>query len=137
MALTSPKLGDRCIQKGDEVITVAAAFPITVAPIIQFGAVPVFVDVTLPSYNIDCSQLEAALSPKTKAVMLAHTLGNPFDLERVLAFCQKHNLWLIEDNCDALGSRYALKEVEKLRSCEDVNNPLNHSTSVTPVLSER
>jgi len=106
MALTSPKLGDRCIQKGDEVITVAAGFPTTVAPIIQFGAVPVFVDVTLPTYNIDCDLLEAALSPKTKAVMLAHTLGNPFDLERVLAFCQKHNLWLIEDNCDALGSTY-------------------------------
>jgi len=109
MALTSPKLGDRCIQKGDEVITVAAGFPTTVAPIIQFGAVPVFVDVTLPTYNIDCDLLETALSPKTKAVMLAHTLGNPFDIERVLAFCQKHNLWLIEDNCDALGSTYNSK----------------------------
>jgi CDP-6-deoxy-D-xylo-4-hexulose-3-dehydrase len=106
MALTSPKLGDRRIQKGDEVITVAAGFPTTVAPIIQYGAIPVFVDVTLPTYNIDCDLLEAALSPTTKAVMLAHTLGNPFDLERVLAFCQKHNLWLIEDNCDALGSVY-------------------------------
>jgi len=106
MALTSPKLGDRCIQKGDEVITVAAGFPTTVAPIIQYGAIPVFVDVTLPTYNIDCDLLEAALSPKTKAVMLAHTLGNPFDIERVLAFCQKYNLWLIEDNCDALGSTY-------------------------------
>ncbi len=106
MALTSPKLGDRCIQKGDEVITVAAGFPTTVAPIIQYGAIPVFVDVTLPTYNIDCDHLEVALSPKTKAVMLAHTLGNPFDIDRVLAFCRKHNLRLIEDNCDALGSTY-------------------------------
>jgi len=106
MALTSPKLGERRIKQGDEVITVAAGFPTTVAPIIQYGAVPVFVDVTLPTYNIDCSQLEAALSEKTRAVMLAHTLGNPFDIARVLAFCQKHHLWLIEDNCDALGSKY-------------------------------
>jgi CDP-6-deoxy-D-xylo-4-hexulose-3-dehydrase len=109
MALTSPKLGKRRIKKGDEVITVAAAFPTTVAPILQFGAVPVFVDVTLPTYNIDCSQLERALSNKTKAVMLAHTLGNPFDLQAVLGFCEKNNLWLIEDNCDALGSRYQYK----------------------------
>ena len=108
MALTSHKLGERRIKRGDEVITVAAAFPTTVAPIIQYGAVPVFVDVTLPTYNIDCSQLEDALSKKTKAVMLAHTLGNPFDLQRVKAFCDKHGLWLIEDNCDALGSRYQL-----------------------------
>ncbi len=106
MALTSPKLGERRIKRGDEVITVAAGFPTTVAPIIQYGAVPVFVDVTLPTYNIDCSQLEAALSEKTRAVMLAHTLGNPFDISQVLAFCQKHHLWLIEDNCDALGSKY-------------------------------
>ena len=106
MALTSPKLGDRRIQKGDEVITVAAGFPTTVAPIIQYGAIPVFVDVALPTYNIDCDLLESALSPKTKAVMLAHTLGNPFDINRVLAFCWKHNLWLIEDTCDALGSTY-------------------------------
>ena len=106
MALTSPKLGERRIKRGDEVITVAAGFPTTVAPIIQYGAVPVFVDVTLPTYNIDCSQLEAALSEKTRAVMLAHTLGNPFDIANVLAFCQKHHLWLIEDNCDALGSKY-------------------------------
>ena len=106
MALTSPKLGERRIRRGDEVITVAAGFPTTVAPIIQYGAVPVFVDVTLPTYNVDCSQLEEALSEKTKAVMLAHTLGNPFDLQSVKAFCDKHNLWLIEDNCDALGSRY-------------------------------
>jgi CDP-6-deoxy-D-xylo-4-hexulose-3-dehydrase len=106
MSLTSPKLGERRIQKNDEVITVAAGFPTTVSPIIQYGAIPVFVDVTSPTYNIDCDHLEAALSPKTKAVMLAHTLGNPFDIDRVLAFCQKHDLWLIEDNCDALGSTY-------------------------------
>jgi len=106
MALTSPKLGDRRIQKGDEVITVAAGFPTTVAPIIQYGAIPVFVDVSLPTYNIDWDLLEAALSPKTKAVMVAHTLGNPFDIDRVLAFCRKHDLWLIEDTCDALGSTY-------------------------------
>lgn len=106
MVLTSPKLGERRVRKGDEVITVAAGFPTTVAPIIQYGAVPVFVDVTIPSYNIDCSQLEAALSKKTKAVMIAHTLGNPFDLQFVKDFCDKHNLWLIEDNCDALGSKY-------------------------------
>ena len=106
MALTSPKLGERRIEKGDEVITVAAGFPTTVAPIIQYGAVPVFVDVTLPTYNVDCTQLEAALSGKTKAVMLAHTLGNPFDIAAVKQFCDRHGLWLIEDNCDALGSRY-------------------------------
>lgn len=106
MALTSAKLGDRRIKKGDEVITVAAAFPTTVAPIIQYGAVPVFVDVALPTYNIDCSQLENALSEKTRAVMVAHTLGNPFDLKKVKNFCTRNGLWLIEDNCDALGSRY-------------------------------
>ncbi len=106
MTLTSHKLGERRIKKGDEVITVAAAFPTTVAPILQYGAVPVFVDVTLPTYNIDVSSLEAALSAKTKAVMIAHTLGNPFDLTVVKAFCDKHGLWLIEDNCDALGTRY-------------------------------
>jgi len=108
MALTSPKLGDRRIRRGDEVITVAAAFPTTVAPIIQYGAIPVFVDVSLPTYNIDISQLEGAVSSKTKAVMVAHTLGNPFDLRAVKAFCEKYQLWLIEDNCDALGSRYCL-----------------------------
>jgi len=106
MSLTSPILGEKSIRRGDEVISVAAAFPTTVAPIIQYGAVPVFVDVTIPSYNIDCSQLEYALSEKTKAVMVAHTLGNPFNLKYVKDFCDKHNLWLIEDNCDALGSRY-------------------------------
>lgn len=108
MALTSYMLGDRAVKRGDEVITVAAGFPTTVAPVIQFGAVPVFVDISLPSCNIDCSKLEDALSDKTKAVMLAHTLGNPFDLENVKAFCDRHNLWLVEDNCDALGSRYFL-----------------------------
>lgn len=108
MALTSPSLGERRIAPGDEVITVAAGFPTTVTPIVQYGAIPVFVDVTLPTYNIDCSQLEAALSPRTRAIMLAHTLGNPFDLSQVRSFCDRHNLWLIEDNCDALGSRYCL-----------------------------
>ena len=106
MALTSPELGEQRLKQGDEVITVAAGFPTTVAPIIQYGAIPVFVDVSLPTYNIDCSQLEAALSEKTKAVMIAHTLGNPFDLEAVKTFCDQHGLWLIEDNCDALGSKY-------------------------------
>lgn len=109
MALTSPVLGGRHIQRGDEVITVAAGFPTTVAPIIQYGAIPVFVDITLPQYNIDCEQLEKARSPKTKAVILAHTLGNPFDIERVLAFCKQYDLWLIEDNCDALGSKYEIE----------------------------
>lgn len=106
MALTSSKLGERRVKPGDEVITVAAGFPTTVAPIIQYGAVPVFVDVSLPTYNIDVSLLDAALSEKTKAVMVAHTLGNPFDLAAVKSFCDKHGLWLIEDNCDALGSSY-------------------------------
>jgi len=106
MALTSLKLGENRIKVNDEVITVAAAFPTTVAPIIQYGAVPVFVDVTLPEYNIDCTKLEMALSDKTKAVMVAHTLGNPFDLQVVKDFCDENNLWLIEDNCDALGSEY-------------------------------
>ncbi|HEY6871440.1 MAG TPA: lipopolysaccharide biosynthesis protein RfbH [Geobacteraceae bacterium] len=108
MALTSPKLGNRRIMPGDEVITVAAGFPTTIAPIIQYGAVPVFVDVSFPTYNVDCAQLEQALSKKTRGVMLAHTLGNPFDLRQVKAFCDRHDLWLIEDNCDALGSRYRL-----------------------------
>ena len=107
-ALTAPELGERRIKRGDEVITVAAGFPTTVTPIIQYGAVPVFVDVTIPQYNIDVNQLEAALSPKTKAVMIAHTLGNPFDLAAVKSFCDKHNLWLVEDNCDALGSTYTI-----------------------------
>ena len=106
MTLTSPLLGDRQIKRGDEVITVAAGFPTTIAPIIQYGAVPVFVDVELKTANIDAVQLENALSPKTKAVMLAHTLGNPFNIKAVKAFCDRHNLWLVEDNCDALGSKY-------------------------------
>ncbi len=106
MALTSPKLGNRRIRRGDEVITIAAGFPTTVTPIIQYGAIPVFIDVTLPSYNIDCSKLKKALSKKTRAVMVAHTLGNPFDLNVVKGFCDAHDLWLIEDNCDSLGSRY-------------------------------
>ena len=108
MTLTSPVLGDRQIKRGDEVITVACGFPTTVTPILNYGAVPVFVDVKVPQYNIDVSQLESALSPKTKAVMIAHTLGNPFDLKAVTEFCKKHNLWLVEDNCDALGSEYTL-----------------------------
>ena len=108
MALTSPLLGARAVRRGDEVITVAAGFPTTVAPIIQYGAVPVFVDVTIPQYNIDVNMLEEALSDKTKAVMIAHTLGNPFDLKAVSEFCKKHNLWLVEDNCDALGSQYTI-----------------------------
>lgn len=108
MTLTSPLLGERAVKRGDEVITVAAGFPTTVTPMIQFGAVPVFVDVTIPQYNIDVTMLEKALSNKTKAVMIAHTLGNPFDLAAVKAFCEKHNLWLVEDNCDALGSRYTI-----------------------------
>ena len=108
MALTSPELGARRINRGDEVITVACGFPTTVAPVIQYGAVPVFVDVTLPQYNIDVSALEGALSPRTKAVMIAHTLGNPFDLAAVKAFCDAHQLWLVEDNCDALGSQFTI-----------------------------
>jgi len=105
-ALTSPLLKERQIKRGDEVITVAAGFPTTVAPIVQYGAVPVFVDMELTHFNIDTTQLEKALSPKTKAIMIAHTLGNPFNIKAIKAFCDKHNLWLIEDNCDALGSMY-------------------------------
>lgn len=112
-ALTSPKLGDRRIKKGDEVITVACGFPTTVTPIIQYGAVPVFVDITIPEYDIDITKLEEAYSPKTKAVMIAHSLGNPFDIEAVKAFCDQHQLWLVEDNCDALGSEYTLNGVTK------------------------
>lgn len=107
-ALTAPELGERQIKRGDEVITVACGFPTTITPILQYGAIPVFVDVTIPQYNIDVAQLEAALSSKTKAVMLAHTLGNPFDLKVVKEFCDKNNLWLIEDNCDALGTKYTI-----------------------------
>ena len=114
MALTSPILKERKINRGDEVITVAAGFPTTVTPIIQYGAVPVFVDVTIPQYNIDVSMLEEAYSKNTKAVMIAHTLGNPFDLKAVKEFCDSHHLWLIEDNCDALGSTYILEGEKKL-----------------------
>lgn len=108
MTLTAPELDDRQIKRGDEVITVACGFPTTVSPIMQYGAIPVFVDVTVPQYNIDVTKLEEALSAKTKAVMIAHTLGNPFDLKAVKKFCDSHNLWLIEDNCDALGSQYTI-----------------------------
>ncbi len=113
MTLTSPLLGERAIKRGDEVITVAAGFPTTVTPIIQYGAVPVFVDVTIPQYNIDVTMLEKAYSGKTKAVMAAHTLGNPFDLAAVKEFCDRHDLWLVEDNCDALGSRYMINGEKK------------------------
>ena len=108
MTLSAPELGERQIKRGDEVITVACGFPTTVTPMLQYGAVPVFLDVTVPEYNIDVSRLEDALSEKTKAVMIAHTLGNPFNLEVIKKFCDKHHLWLIEDNCDALGSRYTI-----------------------------
>ena len=112
-ALTSPKLGDRRINKGDEVITVACGFPTTVTPIIQYGAVPVFVDITIPEYDIDTNRLEDALSQKTKAVVIAHSLGNPFNIKAVKSFCDRHGLWLIEDNCDALGSEYTIDGVTK------------------------
>lgn len=108
-ALTSPKLGERRLLAGDEVITVAAGFPTTVAPIIQNGLVPVFVDVELGTYNIDVSQLEAAISERTKAIIIAHTMGNPFNVEAVMQFAEKHQLWVIEDNCDALGAKYGGK----------------------------
>jgi CDP-4-dehydro-6-deoxyglucose reductase, E1 len=113
ISLTAPELGERRIKRGDEVITVACGFPTTVTPCIQYGAVPVFVDVTIPEYNIDVTKLEEAYSSKTKAVMIAHSLGNPFDLQAVKTFCDKHNLWLVEDNCDALGSTYTIDGVEK------------------------
>lgn len=106
--LTAPELGERQIKRGDEVITVACGFPTTVTPILQYGAIPVFVDVTVPQYNIDVTKLESALSEKTKAVMIAHTLGNPFDIAAVKTFCDKYNLWLVEDNCDALGTEYTI-----------------------------
>ena len=112
-ALTAPELGERAIRRGDEVITVAAAFPTTVTPIIHYGAIPVFVDVTIPEYNIDVSKLEEAYSNKTKAVILAHTLGNPFDLQTVKKFCDKYHLWLMEDNCDALGGTYTIDGIER------------------------
>lgn len=116
-ALTSPKLGNRRIRRGDEVITVACGFPTTVTPIIHYGAVPVFLDITIPQYNIDVSRLEEALSPKTKAVMLAHSLGNPFNLKVVTRFCREHGLWLVEDNCDALGSEYTIDGETRKTGC--------------------
>lgn len=114
MALTSQLLGDRRVKRGDEVITVAAAFPTTVAPIIQCGLVPVFVDISIPAYNLDTSMLENALSDKTKVIFIAHSLGNIFDLQTIKDFCDKHNLWLIEDNCDALGGEYEINGETKL-----------------------
>ncbi|MBR4758835.1 MAG: lipopolysaccharide biosynthesis protein RfbH [Lachnospiraceae bacterium] len=133
MALTSPLLGDRQVKRGDEVITVAAGFPTTIAAIVQYGAVPVFVDMTIPQYNIDVTQLEDALSSKTKAIMLAHTLGNPFDLQTIKAFCGKHGLWLIEDNCDALGSKVTIDgEVKMTGTVGDIGTssfyPPHHMT---------
>ena len=133
MALTSPLLGERAIGRGDEVITVAAGFPTTVAPMIQYGAIPVFVDVSLPTYNVDAALLDGARSERTKAVMIAHTLGNPFDLAAVKAFCDKHNLWLIEDNCDALGSQYTMNgEVRYTGTIGDIGTssfyPPHHMT---------
>lgn len=132
-ALTSPQLGDRQIKRGDEIITVACGFPTTVTPCIQYGAVPVFVDVTVPEYNIDVTRLEDALSPMTKAVMIAHSLGNPFDLKAVKEFCDRHNLWLVEDNCDALGSTYEIAgEIRKTGTIGDLGTssfyPPHHMT---------
>lgn len=132
-ALTSPELGERQIKRGDEVITVACGFPTTVTPCIQYGAVPVFVDITVPQYNIDTTLLEKALSPKTKAVMIAHSLGNPFDLKAVKDFCDRHNLWLIEDNCDALGSTFEFDgEIRKTGTIGDIGTssfyPPHHIT---------
>ena len=132
-ALTAPELGDRRICQGDEVITVAGGFPTTVAPILQYGAVPVFVDMTIPGYNIDETKLEKALSPMTKAVMLAHSLGNPFNLQAVVDFCRRHNLWLVEDNCDALGSEYFIDgEWKKTGTIGDIGTssfyPPHHMT---------
>lgn len=133
MALTSPLLNERRVCRGDEIITVAAGFPTTVTPYLQYGAVPVFLGLTIPQYNIDVSQLEKALSEKTKAVMIAHTLGNPFDLKTVKAFCETHQLWLIEDNCDALGSEYCMDGVwKKTGSIGDIGTssfyPPHHMT---------
>lgn len=133
MALTASELGERQIKRGDEVITVACGFPTTVAPIIQYGAIPVFVDVTIPQYNIDIALLEKALSDKTKAVMIAHTLGNPFELSSVKEFCDKYRLWLVEDNCDALGSKYTFNgEMRFTGTCGDIGTssfyPPHHMT---------
>ena len=133
MALTSPLLGERRVKRGDEIITVAAGFPTTVTPYLQYGAIPVFLDLTIPQYNLDVSQLEDALSDKTKAVMIAHTLGNPFDLKTIRTFCDEHDLWLIEDNCDALGSEYCMDGVwKKTGSIGDIGTssfyPPHHMT---------
>lgn len=133
MALTCQELGDKRVKKGDEVITVACGFPTTIAPIIQYGAIPVFVDVTIPEYNIDVTMLEKALSNKTKAVMVAHTLGNPFNLAKVKEFCDKYSLWLVEDNCDALGSQYEIDgEIKHTGTIGDIGTssfyPPHHMT---------
>ena len=133
MALTSPLLGERRVKRGDEIITVAAGFPTTVTPYLQYGAIPVFLDLTIPQYNLDVSQLEDALSDKTKAVMIAHTLGNPFDLKTIRTFCDENGLWLIEDNCDALGSEYCMDGVwKKTGSIGDIGTssfyPPHHMT---------
>lgn len=132
-ALTASELGDRQIKRGDEVITVAAGFPTTISPIMQYGAIPVFVDMAIPEYNIDVTQLEAALSSKTKAVMLAHSLGNPFNLQVIVNFCRKHHLWLVEDNCDALGTEYYIDgEWKKTGTIGDIGTssfyPPHHMT---------
>lgn len=128
-ALTSPKLGDRALKPGDEVITCAAGFPTTVNPIIQNRLVPVFLDAHIPTYNMDASRLEEALSPRTRAVMVAHTLGNPFDLERIAAFARDHNLWLIEDTCDAVGAEYNGKKVGTFGDIATVSfYPAHHIT---------
>jgi CDP-6-deoxy-D-xylo-4-hexulose-3-dehydrase len=127
--LTSPKLGDRAIKPGDEVITVAAGFPTTVNPMVQFGCIPVFVDVQLGSYNIDVTQLEAACSPKTKAIMIAHALGNPFNLDAIMAFAKEHQLWVIEDDCDSLGATYRDKKTGTFGDLATVSfYPAHHIT---------
>ena len=127
--LTSPKLGDRALKPGDEVITVAAGFPTTVNPMVQFGCIPVFVDVQLGSYNIDVTQLEAARSPKTKAIMIAHALGNPFDLDTIMAFAKEHQLWVIEDDCDSLGATYRDKKTGTFGDLATVSfYPAHHIT---------
>jgi CDP-6-deoxy-D-xylo-4-hexulose-3-dehydrase len=128
--LTSPKLGQKAIQKGDEVITVAAGFPTTVNPIVQFGAIPVFVDVDLTTHNIKADLIEAAISPKTKAIMIAHTLGNPFDLQKVKSICDQYGLWLIEDGCDALGATYNGQKVGSFGHLSTVSfYPAHHITT--------
>jgi CDP-6-deoxy-D-xylo-4-hexulose-3-dehydrase len=128
-ALTSPKLGDRQIKPGDEVITVAAGFPTTVNPMIQYGCIPVFLDEDIPTYNIDTTRLEEAITPKTKAIMIAHTLGNPFNLEEVCRVAKKHNLWLVEDNCDAFGAEYNGKKTGTFGDIATVSfYPAHHIT---------